>query len=49
MVGDSIDDDVEGAEAVGMRGLLLDRENRYPEVAEKLTDLRALPSALGLN
>ena len=49
MVGDSIEDDVEGANAVGMRGLLLDRENRYPEVAVKLTDLRELPAALGLN
>ena len=48
MVGDSIEDDVEGAKAVGMRGLLLDREDRYPEVGEKLTDLRALPAALGL-
>ena len=48
MVGDSIEDDVEGAKAVGMRGLLLDRENRYPEVEEKLTDLRELPAALGL-
>jgi putative hydrolase of the HAD superfamily len=48
MIGDSIEDDVEGAKAVGMRGILLDRENRYPEVAEKLTDLRALPAALGL-
>jgi putative hydrolase of the HAD superfamily len=48
MVGDSIEDDVEGAKAVGMRGFLLDRENRYPEVSEKLTDLRALPAALGL-
>jgi FMN phosphatase YigB (HAD superfamily) len=49
MVGDSIEDDVEGANAVGMRGLLLDRENRYPEVTEKLTDLRALSAALGLS
>ena len=49
MVGDSIEDDVEGAKAVGMRGLLLDRENRYPEVDEKLTDLLALPAALGLS
>ena len=49
MVGDSIEDDVEGANAVGMRGLLLDREGRYPEVTEKLTDLRALPAALGLS
>jgi putative hydrolase of the HAD superfamily len=48
MIGDSIEDDVEGAKAVGMRGILLDRENRYPEVDEKLTDLRALPAALGL-
>ena len=48
MVGDSIEDDVEGAKAVGMRGVLLDRENRYPAVDEKLTDLRALPAALGL-
>jgi putative hydrolase of the HAD superfamily len=49
MIGDSIEDDVEGARAVGMRGFLLDRENRYPEVEEKLTDLRALPAALGLS
>jgi putative hydrolase of the HAD superfamily len=48
MVGDSIEDDVEGAKAVGMRAVLLDRENRYPEIDEKLTDLRALPAALGL-
>jgi len=32
-----------------MRGLLLDRESRYPEVTDKLTDLRALPAALGLS
>ena len=49
MIGDSIEDDVEGAKAVGMRGFLLDRENRYPQVEEKLTDLRALPAALGLS
>jgi putative hydrolase of the HAD superfamily len=48
MVGDSIDDDVEGARAVGMRAVLLDRENRYSGVEDKLTDLRALPAALGL-
>jgi putative hydrolase of the HAD superfamily len=49
MVGDSVEDDVEGAKAAGMRGLLLDRENRYPDVGEKLTDLRGLPAALGLS
>jgi len=48
MVGDSIEDDVDGANAVGMRGILLDRDNRYPEVEEKLIDLRELPAALGL-
>jgi HAD superfamily hydrolase (TIGR01549 family) len=48
MVGDSIEDDVEGARAVGMRAVLLDRENRYPEIRDKLTDLRALPAALRL-
>jgi putative hydrolase of the HAD superfamily len=48
MVGDSIEDDIEGARAVGMRALLLDREGRFPEVEDKLDDLRALPAALGL-
>jgi putative hydrolase of the HAD superfamily len=48
MIGDSLEDDVEGARAAGIQALLLDRENRYPEVEEKLTDLRALPAALGL-
>jgi putative hydrolase of the HAD superfamily len=48
MIGDSVEDDVEGAESVGIRAVLLDRENRYPDVEEKLTDLRALPAALGL-
>ena len=48
MVGDSFADDVEGARALGMRALLLDREGRYPEVAEKLTTLLELPAALGL-
>ena len=43
-----IEPDVEGAQAAGIHALLLDRENRYPEVEDKLTDLRALPAALGL-
>ena len=49
MIGDSLEDDVEGAQAAGIHALLLDRENRYPEVDEKLTDLLALPAALGLS
>jgi HAD superfamily hydrolase (TIGR01549 family) len=48
MIGDSMADDVEGARALGMRGLLLDREGRFPEAADKLTTLLELPAALGL-
>ena len=50
MVGDSLEDDVEGAHAAGIeRAYLLDREDRHPEVAERLPDLLALPAALGLS
>jgi putative hydrolase of the HAD superfamily len=48
MVGDSIEDDVEGARAVGMRAVLLDRDERHPEIADRLTDLRGLSAALNL-
>jgi HAD superfamily hydrolase (TIGR01549 family) len=48
MVGDSVEDDVEGARALGMRAFLVDRENRFPEVEGRLPDLYALPAALGL-
>jgi HAD superfamily hydrolase (TIGR01549 family) len=45
MVGDTVDDDVEGALAVGMRAVLVDREGRYPE-HEALDDLRGLVNLL---
>ena len=45
MVGDTVDDDIEGALAVGMRAVLVDREGRYPE-HESLDDLRGLLSLL---
>jgi putative hydrolase of the HAD superfamily len=48
MVGDDPQDDVEGARAVGMRAWLVDRDGRFPDHADRLTDLRALPAALGL-
>ena len=49
MVGDSPEDDVEGARASGIgRAFLLDREDRYPELPDRLPDLFALPAALGL-
>jgi HAD superfamily hydrolase (TIGR01662 family) len=47
MVGDTLEDDIEGAHAVGMRAVLVDREGRFPE-RERLDDLRGLPAALGL-
>jgi HAD superfamily hydrolase (TIGR01549 family) len=49
MVGDSLEEDVAGAQALGMGGILVDRENRYPDAAERLTDLLGLPAALGLS
>jgi putative hydrolase of the HAD superfamily len=49
MVGDSPEDDVEGAHAAGIEvAFLLDREDRYPELDHRLPDLFALPAALGL-
>ena len=36
MVGDTLHDDIEGALAVGMQAVLLDREGRHPEIAERL-------------
>jgi HAD superfamily hydrolase (TIGR01549 family) len=49
MVGDSPEDDVEGARAAGIEAaFLLDREDRYPEIPDRLPDLYALPAALGL-
>ena len=48
MVGDSIDDDVEGARQLGMSAFLLDRTGRYPDFPDRLPDLYALPDALGL-
>ena len=49
MVGDSLEEDIEGARALGMRAILVDREERHPEVEDRLTDLLALPAALGLD
>jgi putative hydrolase of the HAD superfamily len=48
MVGDSLEEDIAGARALGMRAILIDREDRHPDVEERLTDLYGLPAALGL-
>ena len=49
MVGDSLEEDVEGARALGMRAILIDRQERHPDVEERLIDLYGLPAALGLS
>jgi HAD superfamily hydrolase (TIGR01549 family) len=49
MVGDSLEEDIEGARALGMRAILMDRQERHPDVQERLIDLYGLPAALGLS
>jgi HAD superfamily hydrolase (TIGR01549 family) len=46
MVGDTLEDDVQGAREVGMRALLLDRAGRYPDEDDRLTGLGELPGLL---
>jgi FMN phosphatase YigB (HAD superfamily) len=48
MVGDSPRDDVAGAQAIGMRALLLDRTGLHPDAAERIESLAELPGAIGL-
>jgi HAD superfamily hydrolase (TIGR01549 family) len=49
MVGDSPEDDLEGARGLGMQAFLVDREGVYPDAEGRLPDLFALPAALGLS
>jgi HAD superfamily hydrolase (TIGR01662 family) len=48
MVGDTIADDIEGARALGMHAVLVDRHGRHPDFEPRLEDLYGLPAALGL-
>ncbi len=48
MVGDTIADDIDGALAVGMRAILLDRDGVRPEFEPRIESLRELPQLLGL-
>jgi putative hydrolase of the HAD superfamily len=48
MVGDSPEDDIEGAAALGMRAILIDREGLHADEGNGLPDLWSLPAALGL-
>jgi HAD superfamily hydrolase (TIGR01549 family) len=49
MVGDNIDDDIGGALACGVRAVLVDRSDRYPDYdGERVRGLAELPALLGL-
>jgi HAD superfamily hydrolase (TIGR01509 family) len=48
MVGDMVADDVEGARAVGMYAVLLDREGLHLEFEPRIESLSELPKLLGL-
>jgi HAD superfamily hydrolase (TIGR01549 family) len=48
MVGDSFEDDIEGARALGIRAILLDRDGAHPDEPDRIDTLLALPTALGL-
>jgi HAD superfamily hydrolase (TIGR01549 family) len=49
MIGDSYEDDIEGARALGMKAFLLDRDGRRLDEPNRLPDLFSLPAALGLS
>jgi putative hydrolase of the HAD superfamily len=48
MVGDSYEDDIEGARSLGIRAILLDRDGLRPDEHDRIDTLLALPAALGL-
>jgi HAD superfamily hydrolase (TIGR01509 family) len=48
MVGDTFEDDIAGALAVGMRAVLVDRLGLNEDYEPRIDDLYALPAALGL-
>jgi putative hydrolase of the HAD superfamily len=48
MVGDSYEDDIEGARALGMRAILVDRDGLRVDAEDRVDSLLALPAALGL-
>jgi HAD superfamily hydrolase (TIGR01549 family) len=49
MVGDTLEDDIEGALALGLHAILLDRDGRHPEYRPRIETLAELPGALGLD
>jgi HAD superfamily hydrolase (TIGR01662 family) len=49
MVGDTFEDDIAGALAVGMHAVLVDRLGLNEDYEPRIDDLYALPAALGLH
>jgi putative hydrolase of the HAD superfamily len=45
-VGDHLDADVEGARAVGIEGVLIDRAGRYADLPDDVTVIRSLDELL---
>ena len=48
MVGDTIADDIEGALAIGMRAVLMDRGGVHPDFEPRIETLNELPPLLGV-
>ncbi|HEY8316022.1 MAG TPA: HAD-IA family hydrolase [Gaiellaceae bacterium] len=48
MVGDTLEDDVEGALALGMQAVLVDRLGLHADFEPRLDDLYGLPAVLGV-
>jgi putative hydrolase of the HAD superfamily len=48
MVGDSYADDIEGARALGLRAILIDRDDLYPDEPDRIAALSEIPARLGL-
>jgi FMN phosphatase YigB (HAD superfamily) len=48
MIGDTIADDIEGALALGMRAILVDRDGRHEDFEPRVESLSELPALLGL-
>ncbi len=48
MVGDTLEDDIAGALALGMRAVLVDRLGLHEAYEPRIDDLYALPAVLGL-
>jgi putative hydrolase of the HAD superfamily len=49
MVGDTLEDDIEGARALGIQAILVDRLGLRVDYEPRIDDLYALPAALGVS